>query len=115
MENIIDQEEVMERVDGDMELLAEMVDLFFESCPELLSDIRNAIKAENSELLERFAHTLKGSVGNFSAPGAFAAAFKLEKMAQEGRIDSAEDAYTVLEGEIERLRPVLFALSKGGL
>ncbi len=110
MENIIDREEVMERVDGDLELLMEMVELFCHDYPKLLSQMRDAIENKDDEALEHSAHTLKGTVGNFSAIGAYETAFRLEKMAREGDITNASEVYITLAGEIERLEPVLIAL-----
>ena len=113
-DDVIDMDEVIERVAGDVELLSEMVELFLDDCPRLLSQIRESIVHRDSEILERSAHTLKGSVGNFSAAPAFEAAYRLEKMGRDGDIAHAEEAYTALEGELKRLQPVLMTLGKGG-
>lgn len=110
MESIIDRDEVLDRVDGDMELLAEMVEIFLEDCPGLLTGIQKAIESQDVEALEYSAHTLKGAVGNFAAVGAFEAAFKLEEMGRTSNIIGANEAYMTLAGEMERLRPVLSAL-----
>ena len=112
-DDVIDMDEVIERVDGDVELLSEMAKLFLDDCPRLLSQIRESIAHGDSELLERNAHALKGSVGNFSAAPAFEAAYRLEEMGRDGDIAHAEEAYTALEGEIKRLGPVLMTLGKG--
>ena len=113
-DDVIDMDEVIERVDGDVELLSEMVELFLDDCPRLLSQIRESIAHHDNKLLERNAHIIKGAVGNFSAAPAFEAAYRLEEMGRDGDISHAEEAYTTLEGELERLEPTLMTLRKGG-
>ncbi len=104
---LFDREAVIARVDGDTELLKEMVELFLEGSPGLLSDIQDAISQNNRNALERAAHTMKGSVSNFSADGAYEAAFNLEKIGLNGDLSEAEEAYVKLKEEIKNLRPVL--------
>jgi CheY-like chemotaxis protein len=110
IDDLIDKTEVMERVGGDMELLAEMAELFVKDYPRLLSEIQSSIEHGDSATLERSAHTLKGSVGNFAAASAVEAAFRLEKMGRDGDISYANEAYVVLEREVDRLGPALHAL-----
>jgi len=114
MDDVIDRAEVMQRVGGDTELLIELIDLFSSDCPRLMSEIHDAIEQNDKQALEHVAHTLKGSVGNFSATNAFEAAFRLEKMGREGDTTQAKEAYAMLEREIKRLEPVLAALEKKG-
>ena len=111
-ENLIDRECAMELVDGDRELLKEMVEIFLDDCPKLLNNIRNAIEEQNSDLLEREAHSIKGAVGVFFAGQATETAFRLEKIGNSGELSMAEEAYRELEREIERLKPELNELVK---
>ena len=91
-----------------------MVGLFLDDCPRLMSRIRESIDHHENAALERSAHALKGSVGNFAAASAFAAAYRLEEMGRNSDIAHAEEAYTALEGELKRLKPVLMSLGKSG-
>jgi HPt (histidine-containing phosphotransfer) domain-containing protein len=59
------------------------------------------------------AHAIKGSVGNFSAPVALAAAQRLERLARSGDLHDADAASAALEAEIIRLRAALIALGDG--
>jgi HPt (histidine-containing phosphotransfer) domain-containing protein len=113
-DDIIDRAEIMERVDGDVELLAEIVELFLSDCPRLLSEIREAIERRDSKALERAAHALKGSVSNFAATAAFEAALRLENIGSNGDMAHAEEAYAALEEEVKYLEPALAGLGKGG-
>ena len=70
VEKVVDRSQVLERVGGDKELLAEVVGLFLEDCPKLFEQMSAAIRRGDAEELQKVAHTLKGSVGNFSAKSA---------------------------------------------
>ena len=108
---MIDMSALMKRVDGDTDLLAELVELFIEDYPKLLSQIEEAMADGNAEELASRAHALKGSVGNFAAKSAFDAALRLEKLAREGNLEKAQEAYDKLMQEIHRLIPALQALN----
>jgi two-component system sensor histidine kinase/response regulator len=103
LNEIFDKDRVMEQVDGDVELLMEMVELFTSGYPELLSNIKNAVTKKDSNLLGRNAHTLKGSVGNFAADSVYDAALSLEIMGHNNDMSHAEEAYIKLVKEIEKL------------
>jgi two-component system, sensor histidine kinase and response regulator len=101
------KEGALERVDGDVELLAELAGLFLEDCPQLIHQIREAVASGNAHNLQHAAHTLKGSVGNFCAKPAFDAAYQLEVMGRDQELSQADKALLLLEQEIDRLRPLL--------
>ena len=103
----------LERVGGDQELLEEVAQLFLDTSPDLFTEIGHAVEARDARALERAAHTLKGSVGNFGADATFQAAFLLEKMGRSGNLTGVDEAYHVLETEMERLRPALATLGQG--
>jgi signal transduction histidine kinase/HPt (histidine-containing phosphotransfer) domain-containing protein len=107
-----DQEEALAHVDGDRELLAELAEIFRNECPRLLNDVRRAVVAGDAKALERAAHALKGSVTNFRADSAFQAAFSLEVMAREGRLDDAGQRLAELDFELEQLVAALARLGE---
>lgn len=108
--SIIDTKELLSRVDGDISLLKEIVDLFLDECPALMSRIKDAIANNSSEELTQLTHTLKGSVGNFAAQYAFNAALELEQIGRNNNLAIASDIYNTLEYEIDRLKQALIAL-----
>ena len=83
-------------------LLRKMLSLFAEDSPRMLADIRRAIDERDASALKLASHALKGSVANFAAPTAVAAALALEVMAREGNLGGAERAYQELEDELAR-------------
>ncbi len=110
--SVLDREVLLERVGNDPEFLVEIADVFLEDCPKLLEDIRKAIVQQDARRLEHAAHTLKGSVANFGAEPARAAAFRLEVLGRSGKLADAPYAVQVLESEIERFTKALTALAQ---
>lgn len=102
--------EALERVEGDMDLLTEMVDLFLEESPRMIAEIEQAITADNAQALQNAAHTLKGAVSNFSAYRATEASFALEKMGRQQNFTDAATALSTLKHELTHLASALEAL-----
>jgi PAS domain S-box-containing protein len=113
-EEILDRVTALARVDGDAKLLGELARLFLADTARLLSAVREAVTRGDAKALEYAAHALKSSVGNFAAHAAFEAAARLEMSGRQGDLAEAQEAYAVLQQEIERLRPVLEGFAKGG-
>jgi two-component system, sensor histidine kinase and response regulator len=109
----IDRAAVLERVEGDTELLSEMAELFLKNSPMVLEQIRKAVADQDARALERATHTLRGSVTNFVARETAQAAWRLEEMAVRGDFSSAQAALQELEMSLERIRPALESLRKG--
>jgi HPt (histidine-containing phosphotransfer) domain-containing protein len=106
----VNMTELLARVDGDMSLLKEIVEIFLCDAPNLIADIQNSIACGDAKALERSAHALKGSVGNFAAKSAFEAAFKLEQIGRNNDMSKALNAYIALEEIMEQLKKTLVAL-----
>jgi two-component system sensor histidine kinase/response regulator len=109
----LDSAAILERVGGDRELLAELVALFQKEYPQLRQEMQDAIANQDGRALERVAHTLKGSVSNFSASGACVTAQELEILARNGNLDRAGAVCGALDEEIERLQQALDEMVRG--
>jgi two-component system sensor histidine kinase/response regulator len=103
MMQVIDRTEALERVEGDVDLLRELVQIFLEDLPERVGEIRAALAARDTQILARAAHSLKGSAANISAIAVSDAARRLEKAAQESDLMNASTALRDLETEVEVL------------
>jgi CheY-like chemotaxis protein len=108
--DILDEALLMSRVDGDAELLNDLVDLFLGEYPHRLEEIRAAIEKQDARGVERGAHGLKGSTSNLAANMASEAALKLERLAREGGLEGAQDLLRELESQLARLQPALLAV-----
>jgi PAS domain S-box-containing protein len=105
--------EALARVGGDRDLLRELVQVFLDEIPALLEKLRQALAGRDAPGVQRLAHTVKGSMGQFGAEKACQAAQTLETIGQSGNLAGAERALEVLETELDRLEPNLIAVAKG--
>jgi CheY-like chemotaxis protein len=95
--------QVLARVGGDRELLAEISRLFVDDAPRHLERIRLALDSRDGESLRRAAHGLKGAAANFDAEGVVAAARDLEEIGRTVQFDGHEAAWRTLALETDRL------------
>lgn len=110
--DVIDRAEVLARVDGDTQLLAELAGLFLHESPKLLAAVKEAVEHRDAWALERAAHALKGSAGNFAARTTVEAAKQLEMMGRGGNLAQANQAWMRLQREMLRLQTSLEDLRK---
>lgn len=115
LEEQLDRDSLLARVEGDQELLKEMVQLFAGDAPLLLETMRDALQQSDMALLERSAHSMKGAAGNLSANFVMAAALQLEKSAKESDLEASKAYLTNLEQAVSRLLPALAEICHGVL
>jgi HPt (histidine-containing phosphotransfer) domain-containing protein len=108
----IDHQDLLDRLGGDDELLAELAQIFEAETPRIMGALRSAIDANDVASVKRVAHTLRGSVAVFGAHAASHAAQSLEHMARGGSLDRAPDALATLDAEIVRLSDELTRLTR---
>ena len=106
----LSREAALAQVDGDSDLLVEVIDLFLKDYPRLLAQMDEAIDKGNAATLQRAAHTLKGTLGIFGAGPAITAARELETVARDGRLDGAGAARAQLEEALKMVLPAIAAL-----
>jgi len=111
----VDVPALLEGVNGDKTLMAEMVQVFESDVPELLARIQQAILEQNSGALREAAHALKGSVGNFSQGAPFDAARRLERMGYENQLSGADAVFQHARKEVGRLTRSLQSLKQAQL
>jgi HPt (histidine-containing phosphotransfer) domain-containing protein len=98
---------ILERLEGNQELLTELIQLFLGEAPLLIEAMRTALQKGDMRELGRSAHSMKGAASNFSAYGAVSAASQLENDANKGDSESAKAGLATLEVVVERLLPEL--------
>ncbi len=111
---VLDTAECLARVGGNSQLIGELAELFLQACPRLLEELNQAVVDQDRERLQNIAHTVKSSAGNLSGKAALRAAQNLEWEASCGDFEAIDRACGNLAHEIERLRPILADLVKGG-
>ena len=103
----VDWPAALSAVNGDGELLRDVVEAFLDEAPQLLAQIDQAIEDEDAAELRRAAHTLKGSMRFFGCHLACEHAFRLETMGKEQELRDAASRLDVLQQEMTRLTPKL--------
>ena len=111
---VLNLDVLLDRVDGDWELLAEMIEIHEENLPRHAEDLQQAVDGGDGGELQRAAHALKGALGAFSADKAQAAAYRLEKMGRQNDLGDAREALAGLTTEMDQLTPVFEILRRVG-
>lgn len=114
MTDVFDPAALLHRLDGNWETLTVIAGMLQEDGPRLLSEMRDALAADDRPSLAAAAHTFKGMVANFLARRATAAAQELELRSRSADESLVRDALGALEEENERLRAALDGLLRDG-
>ncbi|MEK6238304.1 MAG: response regulator, partial [Planctomycetales bacterium] len=109
---IFDREEVLRRLDDDVELLHELARLFLIESPDLLASVEKAVKSRDGKSLQLTAHRMKGFVSNFEAARAAEFAYQLEESGRRQDFPQAEKHLIEFQAEVKRLQEALSALEE---
>jgi CheY-like chemotaxis protein len=110
LEELFNESLALQQVEGDTDLLRQLVEVFLAECPRWLDELASAIVERDAARLQQVAHKLKGAVGNFGAAEVATTAAELEFLGRAGKLDGADALYRRLTKLIERLRPALNTL-----
>jgi HPt (histidine-containing phosphotransfer) domain-containing protein len=102
-----DRSKVLDNLDGDEELLREIAGIFLAGYQHEVERMRAALAASDVLTLNRIAHTLKGSVGNFGAQAAIDAAAVIERKTRDGQMAGIDGDFANLTTVIEQLAVAL--------
>ncbi len=64
---ICDLDDFLQRIQGDQELLLELIDIFVDDVPKKIHQAEKLIEDQSHEALSDLAHGLKGAASNISA------------------------------------------------
>jgi len=94
-------------VGEDLDLLRQLVRIFADEYPVMLKEIEKSAGARDAAGLRRATHKLKGSLLQFAAPAAIAAAAEIEQCATLNRLNEAESLIAKLRAETDSLLQLL--------
>lgn len=100
---IFDRRALLQRLDGDGDLLREVLGAFLSDCPGRLAGLGEALNGNSLGEAERYAHSLKGAASTIAAPILQQKARSLEVCCRNGRAGEALEIYSSLCEEMERL------------
>ncbi|HJQ26798.1 MAG TPA: response regulator [Blastocatellia bacterium] len=110
--SVFDRAALLDAFEGDTGLIREIITLFLRQCPDVLSQLREAVGAGDGSALERTAHSLKGSAGYFQAGAVIESARRLEVMGRAGRLMDAPAELSLLEKAMAALGSALSRLQE---
>ena len=114
-EPIVNEAELLARVDNDAELLRELIAIFKVEFPRHLSELREAIGQGNLKNVRKSCHTMRGMLSNLGATRATAAAAQLEQSGDSSDGAELKSALARFESEVMNLLPALEAcVAKAG-
>jgi HPt (histidine-containing phosphotransfer) domain-containing protein len=105
--NVLDLDDALAQVEGDNELLSEVIQLFMEQYPELLEEIQQSLSRADLQSVSRAAHTLGSSAGQIGAQKTLLVARKLEQLSRDGEASEVPDALEELKKELLSLTTAL--------
>jgi signal transduction histidine kinase/CheY-like chemotaxis protein len=88
------------RLDGDKQLLHEILQIFLEESPRQLADLKQAVTEANADLLEKTAHRLKGELSYLGMPTVSQKANQLEQMGRECDLNHSAEVFAEFETEV---------------
>lgn len=114
-ELVFDTDALLERVEGDQELLRELLTLFFQEYPKILEEISRAMEYRRAEQVERFSHSLKSALLNLSAKRAADAAYQVERSGRSADFQEIAAAIPRLREELRILHDAMDQFLKTSL
>jgi two-component system, sensor histidine kinase and response regulator len=108
---VLDPDRLLDALDGDVETMRGVVELFAAQRADLVGRLRDAIRRSVAADVHHVAHSLKGALATLGADAAAEAAFRLERIGRAGDLATAAAAFAALERELERLQPELDRLA----
>ncbi|MEW4455647.1 response regulator [Bremerella sp. JC817] len=99
----MDWSHALRACDGDKDLLFDLLHLFLEETPELLSQLDQAIAGRQKDSIYRAAHTIVGSLRIIGPTEAGQIAVEIEKRARSENIEGVEKLSQELRGSLDHL------------
>lgn len=113
LQELLNLDELMERIDNDQELLAEILGLLQTEFPILHNALRSAVDGCDLQRVQIAAHGLKGMLANLAITRGAAAAAQIEETARSGNRNDLLAEMSVLDQETESLLPSVEAYLAG--
>jgi HPt (histidine-containing phosphotransfer) domain-containing protein len=86
-----DSEDLLDRIEGDRALFNEILRIFLEDTPKLISALEAAVQSGNADEMEKTAHAIKGSCAMISAKRLQWLAHQMETMGRNRNLKDSKD------------------------
>ena len=110
--DIIDVDDVLERVQDDRELLLELLDIFEEDYLEKRQKLQEFIEQEDFEQIRNLIHSIKGASGNISARAFHATCAQIEQWVEKNDMPRIKGDLSKLDQQFTELRQYIIKLKQ---
>jgi len=88
----VNRRALLQRVDGDLELLKELVEIFFSTYKANIDNLKDLLESKDFLALEQAAHSFKGTLQTFFNGKLIEGIYKIELSAREQDLESSRSA-----------------------
>ena len=114
MDEVLDRNALLAIVDGDLNLLKELTEIFAPEYVRLFAQLEKAIVEKDASGLQTSAHAIKSLAGDFCAQRAYEAAETLEQMGRRADFGNAKEVSARLDSETQAMKAALEQFIKEG-
>ena len=100
---VVDFKEALENLEGDVELVRDVMEIFIDRGTDQLREIGRAIGEGDVETVMIQSHGMKGGASNFCGHRFCGAAYQLETLARAGALEGAEDLFLDMQRHFDEL------------
>lgn len=111
---VFDRQQLVDSTNGDEELAAQVVEIFFADIPEQLTELDQALQAGDAHTAERAAHSIKGASATIGGMALRETAFVCEKLGKDGKLEEMKGMLPVLRSDFAALCEQLRAAGFSG-
>ena len=99
-----DNSDLLKNIDGDEELLAEIIKVYMEDVPKQLMALKEGLESQNAEEVHLRGHTIKGASANVGAIKMRTVASNIEAAGKAGDLRKAAGFIEEIEAEFQELK-----------
>lgn len=107
-----DADEILARLDGDCQLLADLCDMAPAELPRMIQSLAEAVQSEDATAVHRAAHRLKGSLNIFGGGAHVRDCEALEEMAIRQDLSRTPEILSRLKEHLDEFSVAVAALGK---
>jgi len=104
LEPVLDIRGALSRLDGDEDLLVDLIGFFLEDSPRLMDELQAAAKNNNANEVKMAAHSLKGLIAGCGGVRAAEAAKRVEHAALANDLAHVQEYIATLSAELDIAR-----------
>jgi len=101
---IFDRAALLNRVNGDEEIVAEVMEIFLQDVPRQILSLQEAIANGDAVLAVRQAHSIKGAAANVGAVALQEVSYQMERTAKDGQLNGAVNLVEAISEEFDKVK-----------